>query len=537
MLPYPITTSFTHKRKPLSKSFESINSHYKNGYDHLYSEPYSYYDKNVKGKKKRKRKGFFSKKKNNFDELQPYPKKSFFGFGRKKWNKKHKRERKTFLDSRDCNERDNCKRSSFHEVCQQQFNSAKHMSKTIYNKIRYGYDYKLSYSSVVYSDRYFRYNLMLDTKIMPMKCFVSNDLGAPIMYKKFSKLQKNHLDFFININNVFYEDISSYTRHYMPMFTAWSIQPYSANMGPLIEFGDMYLFYHIDRRFYHRSIFEDLLILYEKSRRVDANYKPLFDMLSRCKEMMDYDEYIYTYARLGEMTHKQLQPLFHLEHKDFNYRLSDEGYMGKCFSEYDVVKRRKHVKKVELYQSMKGKTDGVSKFPVPDFALSDDQLLMRKKGSLYEKIKCEPEKIYDKLMKESPHISAANLAHAEIHQSIKNIDKSYSTRKVLNTEVRRSLSIDRQSSKKSVYNNDRSTTLSYEKTYDMKPIQQMTTLDRNNMIVMEPLLLMQTLNEDREQRKRKLAMKNQKIIIRVMLTYSTVIYVLMFVIFYFFSLT
>lgn len=368
-----------------------------------------------------------------------------------------------------------------------------------------------------------------------MKCFVSIDLGCPMLYKKFTKLQKNYLDFFIGTNNVSQEDVFSYTRHYMPIFTAWSVQPYSHNTGPLFDFGDAYLFYHIDRRFFHKSIFEDLLMLYEKSRRVDANYKPLYDMLSRCKEMMDYDEYIYAYARLGELTRKQLQPLIHLEHNNFDYRQSEEGSHSKSFSEYEIQKRKKQFKKHEFYQNMKGKVEGISKFPVPDFALSDDQLLMRKKGSLYEKIKSDPEKIYDKLMKASPRISAANLVDAEIHQNVKNIDKDYSARKVLNTEVkRRSVSFGRQSTSKSVYNNGRN--VNVEKNYD-KPMQQTSDLDRNNMIVMEPLLLMQTLHEDRQNRKRALATKHQKIIIRIILTYSVIMYIISFVVFYFFSLS
>lgn len=410
------------------------------------------------------------------------------------------------------------------------------MSKTIFNKLRYGYDYKQSYSTVVYSDRYFRYHLTLDTKIMPMKCFIANDLGAQVLYKKFSKMQNNYLDLFVSTRNLIQEEdsIPAYTRHYMPIYPAWSLQSYSPGIGPLHDFGDAYLFYYIDRRFIHRSVFEELQMLYEKSRRVNVNYKPLFDMLARCKEMMDYDEYIYSYARMGDMNHKQLQPLIYLEQKELTYRLSNEAYNFNFFPEIEIQKRRKQVKKYELYQPMKGKHDSISKFPMPDFALSEDQLLMRKKGSLYEKIKSSPEKIYDKFIKNSPRISAANLAHAEIHQSIKNIDKTYSTRKkVLNTEVRRrSVSIDRASTTKSFYNNGQSTSLN-----TMKNIQQIPNLDRNNMIVMEPLLLMQTLNEDRQKRRQELSYKNQKIIIRIILTYSTIIYTLSLITFYFFSLS
>lgn len=422
-------------------------------------------------------------------------------------------------------------------MCQQQLHSAKQVSKTIYNKLRYGYDYKLSFSTVVYSDRYFRYRHTLDSKILPTKCFVANDLGAPVLYKKFTKLQKNHLDFFINMNNFIGDDIQSYTRHYMPIYTSWSIQPFSSNIGPLLDFVDTYVF--MDRRFLHRSVFEELQVLYEQSRKVNSNYKPLYDMLARCKEIMDYDEYMYMYARLGHMTHKQLQPLIYIDNKDLSYRLSLDGYTTKLFPSYEVVKRRKQVKKIEIYQPMKSNIEGISKFPIPDFALSDDQLLVRKKGSLYEKIKCEPEKIYDKFVKDSQRISAANLAHAEIHQSVKNIDKTYSTRKkVLNTDIRRrSPSLERRSESQTYYNNEPKATLKFNKNIETKPLHQLSALDRNNMIVMEPLLLMQTLNEDREKRKRHLSRKNQKIIIRIIVTYSTILYIISLLTFYFFSLS
>ncbi|GBP19760.1 hypothetical protein EVAR_8920_1 [Eumeta japonica] len=331
----------------------------------------------------------------------------------------------------------------------------------------------------------------------------------------------------------------------MPIFTPWSIKPYSPGIGPLLNFGEVFLFCNIDRRFSHRSIFEDIQKYNENNRHVNENYKPLYDIAIQCREILDYDEYIISfYSHIGDVGRKQLQPLIYLENKELSYRLPERGKDHRSFSKEQIHKMRKQGKKHELYQPMIMKPE-TTKFPIPDFALSDDQLLMRKTGSLYEKIKSDPDKLYDNFAKESPHISAANLVNAEIHQSVKTVYKTYSTggKKVLNTEIRkRSVSIDRESiPSKSYYNNGRSASDNLnviEKHEERnKAVSALPHLDRNNMIVMEPLLLMQTLNEDRQKRRQELSIKHQKIIIRVMLTYCTIVYTFALIVFYFYSLS
>lgn len=564
-MPYALSPSHRISIKKKKTEFQSksadntpsIDPH-SGSFDHLYSEPFSMYDgtsHHYKKKNRRiKRSFFFKKKKEDWNSCYGKKKRhKFFKFSYRKSNRRNSIPHHTFKDARDCNNPEECTKSrTFQEICQQPYQVAKEISKSIYNKLRNRYDFSLSFSTVVYSDRYFKYNLMLDSKIMPLKCYVANDLGFFVIYKKFTKTSRNFQDFFVHFNNnTPVDNVNPIAKHYMPLHTSWSIKPYSAMAGPLINFGDSNMFFHTDRRVYHSSFFEDLQKFYEINRHIDPQYKPLFDFQARSRELLDYDEFVHPYFRIIEMNRKQLQPLFHLESRCLSYRISEIGTsLYKQFSDSDMQKKLKSIKKNSIYQTMK-RNSYISKFAVPDFALSEDQLLIRMKGSLYEKIRNDPEKIYDNFLKASSHISLTNLARTEEDQTIKNNDKIYTTgKKILNTDSNMSLGKlqnRKQMKNKNVAGNsqffkephvDYSKPMNFDKVDDsINAILQTSSLDKNNLIVMEPLLLMKTLNEDRLKRRRFAALKAQKIMIRVIVTYTLIYFILSFITFYFLTLS
>lgn len=524
-----------------SKNF--IDPRHFNDIEHLYSEPlYADSKKNKKGRSKRKKKN----DKQNSDSLEKDNWKFFGkkkqkkpGFNFLKFHSKQKWESKDdgtasspFLDARDCNSGGEAEMvSSFQSMCQKHYKAAKNVSKNIYNKIIHHYDYTHSFATVVYSDRYFLYNFTLETKTMPTKCFISNDLSGELLHKRFTRNCNNYTNM-LNLESKWCSVNATNTKHYMPIFTSWGIQPYSPYSSVLFDFTDRYLLHYADRRHYYSTFFDDIQQFYDLNRQLFPNYRPLVDVFACSRELLDYDDFIYSHFRLGETNQKQMQPLFFHERRPFTYRNSAKGFTPLLrFTDYEMNSKKKAFKKNNPcgQPSTYGYTTFVSKFPVPDFALSEDDLLTRWTNALYEKTKSyEPTKIYEKLYKPSRRLSNSNLDLVEPDLLDKRNNKTYSLdKKKINFD--QSLKDSDNDIKECKNNLGVSSLLESNKELNKASLARMggigdiltaSSSERGNLLVMEPLLILQNINQERIKHKLMAAKKAQRLMVYVIIGYT-----------------
>lgn len=458
-------------------------------------------------------------------------KRNFFCF-----RKRNKIKSKNFFpDARDCNAKNGSDRisSTFQNMCQKRYKAAKDVSKNIYNKLLHHYNFTYSFSTVVYSDRYFIYNLTLNTKIVPAKGLMIDDLNNLTLYKRFARNCNNYIDV-LNLC----ESKDTYTKHYMPMFTNWSIQPYSPSCGILYDFNDrLNTYFNADRRHYCYSIMENIQHMYEFNRSICPGYRSAIDMISCSKDLLDYDDYAYSHSKVNEITQNQIKSFFYCERRSFEYRLSSKGASPLSrFTDSEIKSKKKGFKKTNSYGQIYN-VKYISKFPVPDFALSQDETVNRWSNAIYEKSKAlDGKEIYEKLYKSDKHISISNLVRSESElktkiysdkkkalfnenqNKVKNNKKNfdYEKSKINNFDMRKELK------------NTDITSLSR----NMNNIIRTSYQDRSNVLVMEPLLFIQNLNEERLKNKIITSKKAQRLMVHIIIGYTISFLILSLISFY-----
>lgn len=488
--------------------------------EHFYSEPYV--AQNMKRrklcykKKKNKHKKYGMKEDNVYQSGKKKNRRfNFFRFH------KYKKTQNMFLDARDCNTK--TESSTFQDLCQKHYKVAKDVSKSIYNKLLHNYNYAHSFSTVVYSDRYFIYNLTLNAKIVPSKGLITNDINPVTVYKRFSRSCSNYIKI-LDIENQSSCDLNSpHLKHYMPIFTNWSIQPYTLFCGILHDFTDrLNLSGYSDRRHYYYSFVDIITKMNEFNHLIFPNYKPAIDMVLCSKDLLDYDDYAYSHSKFSEISQHQIKTLLYYEKKPFDYRMSQKGTSSiSRFTESEINLKRKTFKKSSSYGKIYTKTF-VSKFPIPDFALSQDELVQRWKNAIYEKNKAFDKEIYEKLYKSKQQVSLSNLILTEPETKNKVYEDKkkalFSQKKSKNNKfdyepekvIMKNFNIDVDVKSNDVAN------LSRNMNNMITPSYQ----DRNNALMMEPLLFIQNLNEERRKNKLIASKKAQRLMVHIIIGYT-----------------
>lgn len=422
-----------------------------------------------------------------------------------------------FADARNCNAQ--TESSTFQDLCQKHYKTARDVSKSIYNKLLHNYNYAHSFSTVVYSDRYFVYNLTLNAKIVPSKGLIANDINSVTIYKRFSR--SNYMKILDSENQC---DL----KHYMPIFTSWSIQPYTMFCGILHDFTDrLNPSVYSDRRHYYYSFVDIIKKTNEFNHLIFPDYKPAIDMVLCSKDLLDYDDYAYSHSKFNEMSQHQIKTLLYYEKKPFDYRMSGRGTSFSRFTDSDIGRKRKAFKKSSSYGKIYTKAF-VSKFPVPDFALSQDELVQRWKNAIYEKNKAFDKKIYEKLYKSDQRVSLSNLIQTEPETK----SKIYEDKKKSFFDHKKS-KIDRHDPERDKLKNFNIDIKNKDIANLSRNMNNMiTSQDRNNALMMEPLLFIQNLNEERRKHKMIASRKAQRLMVHIIIGYTASFILLTLISFY-----
>lgn len=491
--------------------------------DHLYSEPHVFETSKKKNKKSKRKEQRDTEEyfKNNQSRKLKKRGFNFLSFQGRKKSRKNNKMSSSLLDlNEDSNRSDSELLSNIQNVCGKPFRAAKDASRHIYNKLTQNYDYSYSYATVVYSDRYFLYNLTLETRLMPLRCFMCDDINKNILYKRNKRTCKIHTTI-MNCDNNWLGEINLYTYHYMPVFTAWSIQPFTSNAGLLCDVSDRSVNLFGDRK-HSTMYFEEMQKFYEANRVIYPYYKPIIDVFTCSRELLDYDDFLNSHVKYGEMTQKQIYPLFYHNKRPLGYRISMEGlHSHPMFTQYEISKAKGSKKNYSFNTNI----HFVSKFPIPDFALSEDDLVMRWRNNIYDFSKIyNTSKIYEKIYKQTKNISNLTLNELDAKHN-KLVDN-----KKINFEQQPQDLFDRQNYGDPTKNNIVNTKLldykNYEKSADFKfgdniaDILLSSSNERGKLVLMEPLLLMQNLNEERLKNKTLAAKKAQRFMVYFIISYT-----------------
>lgn len=247
--------------------------------------------------------------------------------------------------------------------------------------------------------------------------------------------------------------------------------------------------------------------------------------------MMDYDDYAYSHFKLND-NNNQLHSLLYGERRQFNYRLSDKGSLSyRKFTNYEMNTKRKQFKKNNSYGQIYGNKEFVSKFPIPDFALSYEDLVFRWKNSIYEKSKAYEVNIFEKVYKPGGRqTSITNLTSNE--SKFYKADK----KKVNFDQVQPYAETFVNESRKN--NSSRTSFLDVNNEFSSKfsgninDVVSTSYHEKGKLLVMEPFLLIQNLQEERMKNKIIASKKAQKLMIHIIIGYTISFIVLSLISFY-----